>query len=66
MRWYRTFKSKEERANWEKEAKKADERFKVCFRCPVKELAKEVYLPEEVRTNYKYATVYRYKEDEEA
>jgi len=61
MRYYRTFKTKEDRAVWEKEMQK-HEGFKVCFRLPVKQLMKEVYLPQEVINEYRYAVVYRWEE----
>ena len=64
MRFDRTFKTKEDRAAWEKDMRK-HEGFKVCFRLPVRELEKEVFLPQEVVDEYKYAVVYRWEENEQ-
>lgn len=63
MRFYQLFKTQDERKAWEKEQKKSNDKFKVCFHIPVKQLAKEVYLTEEARKNFRFATVYRFKED---
>ena len=45
MRMYQLFKTKEERENWIKEME-SQAGFKVCFREPVKQLAKDAYLSE--------------------
>ena len=55
-RYYQCFVSKKERDRWEKENKG---KIKVCMRMPVKQLAKEIYLPEETQKAYQYATIYR-------
>lgn len=34
--------------------------FKVCFREPVKQLAKDTYLSEYQKNNFKYAVVYKF------
>lgn len=64
MRYYNLFKTQEERSKWEREKKKANDNFQVCFRIPVKYLKKEVYLTDEQIATYKFATVWRNREDD--
>ena len=59
MRMYQLFKTKEERENWIKEME-PQAGFKVCFREPVKQLAKDTYLSEYQKNNFKYAVVYKF------
>ena len=58
MRLYQCFKTKEERSAWERKKKKESPTFRVCMHYPVKQLRKELHLPEEVLKGYVYATVY--------
>lgn len=64
MRYFQCFQTKEGRTAWEKEMKQKNDRFKVCFHTPVKQLAKEVYISRMVRHYFKYATVYTFREVE--
>lgn len=59
MRMYQLFKTKEERENWIK-GMESKAGFKVCFRESVKQLAKDTYLSEYQKNNFKYAVVYRF------
>lgn len=61
-RYYQCFKTQEDRKQWEKDQKKANSKFKVCFHIPVKQLAKEVYLTNEVKEGFRFATVYTFRE----
>lgn len=63
-RYYQCFKTKEDRVAWERDQKRNDKRFHVCFRETVKQLARDVYLTDDVKHAYKYATVYTYRDRE--
>lgn len=62
-RYWRAFKSQEERKNWETEQKKKDDEFVVCMHYSAKDLEKELYLGTGALTNegYRFCTVYTYR-----
>lgn len=62
-RFYKCFVTQEERDAWEKEQKSKDASFKVCMRMPVKQLIRDLGIHPLSLNKYRYATIYRFKED---
>lgn len=60
MRFYKLFKTLEDRRNWLDDMKSYKD-FVLCFRTTVKQLAKDTYLSDEEKAEYMYAVVYRYE-----
>ena len=58
MRMYQLFKTIEERKEWEIERKQKNPNFRVCMRMTAKQLAKDLYMPKETVSEYRYATVW--------
>lgn len=65
-RYYKNFRTKEERAAWEKEQAAKNPGFKVCMRMTAKQLEKDMCSPGLFTgSGYNYSTVYRLDYDPE-
>lgn len=60
-RYYKNFRTKEDRTAWEKEQAAKNPGFKVCMRMTAMELEKEMHFPKGflVDDGFKYSTIYR-------
>lgn len=59
-RYYKNFRTKEDRTAWEKEQAASNPGFKVCMRMTAKQLEKDMHAPGlYTGEGYKYSTIYR-------
>ena len=62
MRMYKCFKTTEDRKAWEKQQQEKNNGFKICMRMTARQLEKDLYMRKGELAEYKYVTIYTFKE----